>query len=152
MQRSASGSHVDRRKRKNRAAHHNRTERHQNHQSEQKPRSRAQQNPHGIIFSAVQGTVKAAVQNVVQNEKRKKRSPENSVSRKVSNNLVAHQKNKVREHKNVGDDFKKFSHFHIQNSSQSAFFQPFVDSCIQVAATGIEELKRKPQVAFWQVL
>ena len=83
---------------------------------------------------------------MVQNEKRKKRSPENSVSRKVSNNLVAHQKNKVREHKNVGYDFKKFSHFHIQNSSQSAFFQPFVDSFIQVAAAGIEELKRKPQV------
>ena len=113
MQRAAPGSHVDRRKRKNRATHHNRAERHQNHKRKQKPRSRAQQNPHGIIFSAVQGTVKAAVQNVVQNEKRKKRSPENSVSRKVSNNLVAHQKNKVREHKNVGDDFKKFSHFHF---------------------------------------
>lgn len=152
MQRSAPGSHVDRRKRKNRATHHNRAERHQNHKRKQKPRSRAQQNPHGIIFSAVQGTVKAAVQNVMQNEKRKKRSPENSVSRKVSNNLVAHQKNKVREHKNVGYDFKKFSHFHIQNSSHPAFFQPFVDSCVQVTAAGIEELERKTNVAFWQVL
>lgn len=152
MQRAAPGSHVDRRKRKNRATHHNRAERHQNHKRKQKPRSRVQQNPHGIIFSAVQGTVKAAVQNVMQNKQRKKRSPENSMRRKVSNNLMAHQKNKVREHKNVGYDFKKFSHFHIQNSSQSAFFQPFVDSCIQVAATGIEELKRKPQVAFWQAL
>ena len=152
MQRAAPESHVNRRKRKNRATHHNRAERHQNHKRKQKPRSRAQQNPHGIIFSAVQGTVKAAVQNVMQNKQRKKRSPENSMRRKIAHNLMAHQKNKVREHKNVGYDFKKFSHFHIQNSSESAFFQPFVDSCIQVAAAGIEELERKPHVAFWQTL
>lgn len=152
MQRTAPGSHINRRKHKNRATHHNRAERHQNHKREQKPRSRAQQNPHGIIFSAVQGTVKAAVQNVMQNKQRKKSRTENSMRRKIAHNLMAHQKYKVREHKNVGDDFKKFSHFHIQNSSQSAFFQPFVDSCIQVAAAGIEELKRKPQLAFWQVL
>lgn len=98
MQRSAPGSHVDRRKRKNRATHHNRAERHQNHQSEQKPRSRAQQNPHGIIFSAVQGTVKAAVQNVMQNKQRKKSRTENSMSRKIAHNLMAHQKYKVRKH------------------------------------------------------
>ncbi len=114
MQRPAPGSHINRRKRKNRPAHHNRAERHQNHQGKQKPRCRAEQNPHGIVFSSQRRTVKSAVQNVVQNKQRKKRGSENSVSRKVAHNLVAHQKNKIREHQNVGDDFKKFSNFHIQ--------------------------------------
>ena len=114
MQRPAPESHINRRKRKNRSAHHNRAERHQNHQSKQKPNCRAQQNPHGIVFSTQRRTVKSAVQNVMQNKQRKKRSPENSVSRKVPHNLVAHQKNKVRKHQNIGDDFKNFSNFHIQ--------------------------------------
>ena len=103
-----------RRKRENRSAHHNRAERHQNHKRKQKPSSRAQQKPNGIVFSSQRRTVKAAVQNVMQNKQRKKRSPENSVSRNVPHNLVAHQKNKVRKHQNIGDDFKNFSNFHIQ--------------------------------------
>ena len=114
MQRSTPGSHINRRKRENGSAHHNRAERHQNHQNEQKPSSRTQQNPNGIIFSAVQGAVKSAVQDMMQNKQRKKRSSENSMRRKISHNLMAHQKNKIRKHQNVGDDFYNFSYFHIQ--------------------------------------
>ena len=51
---------------------------------------------------------------MMQNEQRKKRGLENSVRWKIPHNLVAHQKNKVREHQNIGDDFKNFSNFHIQ--------------------------------------
>ena len=47
---------------------------------------------------------------------------------------MTHKKNKVREHQNVGDDFKYFSYFHIQIISHSACFQPFGDSCVQVVA------------------
>ena len=120
MQRTAPRSHINRRKRENRAAHHNRAERHQNHQNEQNPDGRAKQNPHGIVFSAKRRTVKSAVQNMVQNKQRKKSRPENSMRRKIAHNLMAHQKNKVRKHQNVGDDFHNFSYFHIQIILQNA--------------------------------
>lgn len=38
----------------------------------------------------------------------------NSMCRKIAHNLVAHQKNKVRKHQNIGDDFQYFFHVHFE--------------------------------------
>ena len=105
VQRATPRSHLNGGKFKNGTAHHHAGKRHQKHQKEQQQIGRAEQDALAVEMPFGKGTEKSRIQKMVDEKQKEERDTQATVGIQISRELVGHQKQKVRKHQDVYENF-----------------------------------------------